>query len=331
MELSRRLRSGVAAPVAGEARVRRRPPRLVPNLSVGKLKVEIRPCRHARQRRACRIRIGAATRFCCCPLLGELHQVFCLPGGGCRGGGLRGGVGSQGTRQAPADTSLHRGHNAWRWKPGAAHPRIRSGREEAGLRSFRQIFSVGELFADLAKQHAAMAHEAYAAPLHRFVRAALQPRERHEAALDEAGSILMQLLQMQPRCEQDEGPFGVGDVQTIQGRVVHKVEHLRIREAAISSELPHRVREVVEAKRLEEGGQVSLGRSSELGSRPSRLFHPVARPQFVLQLLEERKDLHHFGLGRPQKMFDRARISQRTPAAARVGWLLLPSQISAQG
>ena len=79
MELSRRLRSGVAAPVAGEARVRRRSPRFVPNLSVGKLKVEIRPCRHARQRRACRIRVGAATPFCCCPLLGELHQVFRLP------------------------------------------------------------------------------------------------------------------------------------------------------------------------------------------------------------------------------------------------------------
>ena len=57
---------------------------------------------------------------------------------------------------------------------------------------------------------------------------------------------------MQPRCEQDERPIGVGDIQTEQRRVVHEVQRLRILEAAVSSELPDGVSVVLEAKRLEE-------------------------------------------------------------------------------
>ena len=37
---------------------------------------------------------------------------------------------------------------------------------------------MGELLADLAKQHSAMTHQAYAAPLHRLVRAAGELRVR---------------------------------------------------------------------------------------------------------------------------------------------------------
>ena len=97
---------------------------------------------------------------------------------------------------------------------------------------------------------------------------------------------------MQPRCEQDERPIGVGDIQTEQRRVVHEVQRLRILEAAVSSELPDGVSVVLEAKRLEEAGQVSLGRSSE-SVLPSRLLHPAAGPPLVLKLLEEGEHSHH--------------------------------------